>query len=101
MTLTFTYMKCGELSISVMSVTELDPTRPKWEQIHAIVIERIASGEYPVNSLVSEVALAEEFDVARATVRKATARLREAGYLRTHHGMGSFVLPPKKEQPDT
>ncbi|MDX3387752.1 GntR family transcriptional regulator [Streptomyces niveiscabiei] len=70
---------------------EFDPSRPKWQQIADVVRQRIASGEYPPNHLVSEVRLGEEFDVARVTVRKATAALRAEGLIVTTPSMGSFV----------
>jgi GntR family transcriptional regulator len=72
-------------------VIDFDPTRPKWEQIADVLRARIASGEYPPRSLVSEVQLEAEFGVARGTVRKATAALRDEGLLTTTPGMGSFV----------
>ncbi|GGZ15666.1 hypothetical protein GCM10010365_39370 [Streptomyces poonensis] len=72
-------------------VFEFDPTRPKWQQIAEVVRQRIASGEYPVRGLISEVKLESEFGVARETVRKATAALREEGLIITTRGMGSFV----------
>ncbi|WP_353850220.1 winged helix-turn-helix domain-containing protein [Streptomyces phaeoluteigriseus] len=58
---------------------------------------RITSGELPPRTLVSEVQLEAEFGVARGTVRKATAALREDGLLITTPGMGSFVA----DQPST
>jgi DNA-binding GntR family transcriptional regulator len=73
------------------TVFEFDPTRPKWHQIAEVVRQRIANGEYPVRGLISEVKLEEEFGVARDTVRKATAALREEGLIITTRGMGSFV----------
>jgi len=74
---------------------EFDPTRPKWEQIADAVRERIRSGEYPPRHLISEVRLEAEFGVARVTVRKATAALREEGLISTTPGMGSFVADPE------
>ena len=74
---------------------DYDPTRPKWEQIAEVLRERIASGELPPRALVSEVQLEAEFDVARGTVRKVTAALREEGLLTTTPGMGSFVADPR------
>ncbi|MER5384479.1 GntR family transcriptional regulator [Streptomyces sp. NPDC002688] len=68
-----------------------DPTRPKWEQIADVLRARIASGELPPRTLVSEVQLEAEFGVARGTVRKATAALRDEGLIVTTPGMGSFV----------
>ncbi|MBW8699812.1 Mannosyl-D-glycerate transport/metabolism system repressor MngR [Streptomyces sp. MBT84] len=70
---------------------DYDPTRPKWEQIVDVLRARIASGEYPPRTLISEVQLESEFGVARGTVRKATAALRDEGLIVTTPGMGSFV----------
>ncbi|MFG3495838.1 GntR family transcriptional regulator [Streptomyces sp. NPDC047928] len=70
---------------------EFDPTRPKWAQIAEVIRERIATGEYPPRHLISEVRLEQEYGVARMTVRKATAALREEGLIITTPGMGSFV----------
>lgn len=74
---------------------DFDPTRPKWEQIADVLRARIASGELPPRTLVSEVQLEAEFGVARGTVRKATAALRDEGLLVTTPGMGSFVADPQ------
>jgi GntR family transcriptional regulator len=72
-------------------VYSFDPTRPKWTQISDVIRERIKDGTYPPDTLVSEVQLEAEFGVARGTVRKATAALRDDGLLVTTVGMGSFV----------
>ncbi|WP_344024266.1 GntR family transcriptional regulator [Streptomyces luteireticuli] len=75
---------------------EFDPTRPKWVQIADVIRKRIESGEYPTHYLLSEVLIEQEFGVARGTVRKVTAALRDEGLIVTTHGMGSFVA--KQEQ---
>ncbi len=76
---------------TVLAVMEFDPTRPKWAQIAEEIRKRIETGEYPPNHLISEVRMEQEFDVARGTVRKVTAALREEGLIVTTPGMGSFV----------
>lgn len=70
---------------------DYDPTRPKWQQIADVLRTRITTGELPPRTLVSEVQMEAEFGVARGTVRKVTAALREEGLLTTTPGMGSFV----------
>ncbi|GAA3424608.1 GntR family transcriptional regulator [Streptosporangium nondiastaticum] len=72
---------------------EWDPRLYKWEQIAKIVAERIKDGTYPPLTLISEVKLQEEFDVARVTVRKAMEALREQGLITTKPGKGSIVTP--------
>ncbi|WNF26411.1 GntR family transcriptional regulator [Streptomyces sp. C11-1] len=77
---------------------EFDPTQPKWQQIADAVRQRIASGQYPARHLVSEVQLENEFGVARTTVRKATAALRDEGLIITTPGMGSFVRDRSEDE---
>ncbi|MEU0478817.1 winged helix-turn-helix domain-containing protein [Streptosporangium sp. NPDC006013] len=73
---------------------EWDPRLYKWEQIANVVTERIKDGTYPPLTLISEVKLQEEFDVARVTVRKAMEALREQNLITTKPGKGSIVAPP-------
>ncbi|MEV6672279.1 GntR family transcriptional regulator [Streptomyces sp. NPDC051162] len=80
---------------------EFDPTRPKWTQIADVIRQRIASGEYPVNRLISETQLEEEFGVARGTVRKVKDVLRAEGLIVTTRGMGSFVAAQKDGSGDS
>lgn len=74
---------------------EFDPTLPKWTQIADVIRQRITSSEYPRHHLISEVRMEQEFGVARVTVRKVTAALREEGLIVTTPGMGSFVTPQR------
>jgi DNA-binding GntR family transcriptional regulator len=78
-------------------VIDYDPTRPKWVQIYEVVRARIESGEYPPHHLISEVQMEGEFGVARVTIRKVTAQLREDGLIVTTPGMGSFVALKSNE----
>lgn len=53
----------------------------------------IVSGEYPVDTkLPNEKTLAEEFGVGRSSMREAVRTLQAAGYLRSAHGVGVFVI---------
>jgi DNA-binding GntR family transcriptional regulator len=47
----------------------------------------------PDTRLPSEVELAEQYGVARITVRRALEELRERGKVVTVHGRGTFVHP--------
>lgn len=67
---------------------------PRWEQIVRIIQQRIESGEYPSGRRITERAIAEEFGVAKVTVRKAIAGLRERGLIYTRPNLGSFVGQP-------
>lgn len=64
---------------------------PRWEQIVRVIQQRVESGEYPPGRLITERAIAEEFGVAKVTVRKAVAGLRERGLIYTRPNLGSFV----------
>lgn len=84
-------MRTAQVLRTVTLVIEYDPTQPKWTQIADIIRRRIESGEYPPKTLISEVQMEAEFDVARVTIRKVTSCLREEGLIITTPGMGSFV----------
>jgi len=54
----------------------------------------IDSGAIPADTrLPSEAELAQQYGVARITVRAAIAILRDAGKIVTVHGRGSFTAP--------
>jgi DNA-binding GntR family transcriptional regulator len=56
------------------------------------IAARIASGELaPGARLRSERDLAEHYQVAYGTIRRAMEVLRERGLIRTIHGRGTFV----------
>ncbi|WP_405088212.1 GntR family transcriptional regulator [Microbispora sp. NBC_01389] len=56
---------------------DYDPTRPGWVQIYQVVRTRIETSEYRPRYLITEVQMEGEFGVARVTIRKVTAKLRE------------------------
>lgn len=62
------------------------------------ISERIKSGALkPGERVPTEPVLMQEFGVSRSVVREAISRLQAGGVLRTHQGVGSFVLAPKVE----
>lgn len=68
------------------------PDLPRHVQIASVIRDRIRSGLLlPRMPLPSEPRLQQEFGVARDTVRKSITILRDEGYVRTVHGMGTFV----------
>lgn len=71
---------------------KLDPTKPAWSQVAAIIEQRIADGTYPALSrLPGSVPLSHEFDVAPSTVAKAMADLKRRGLVTASPGWGTFV----------
>lgn len=65
---------------------------PIYQQIAAIIRQRVADGVYKSNRAIPpEHDLVEEFGVARNTVRAAIRLLNEEGVLRTVRGRGTFV----------
>lgn len=65
---------------------------PPWEQLAALLRERITSGELqPGDRIPSVVSLAQEYELAAGTVRKALAALRQEGLIESRVGWGTFV----------
>jgi DNA-binding GntR family transcriptional regulator len=65
---------------------------PPWEQLAAILRSRIESRELrPGDRIPSAVSLAQEYDLAPGTVRKALMQLQQEGLVESRVGWGSFV----------
>jgi DNA-binding GntR family transcriptional regulator len=65
-----------------------------WLQIRADLFMRISKGDLaPGDVFPSEPALARAYAVSRLTVRRALEDLARGGYIRTDHGVGSYVAP--------
>lgn len=72
-----------------------------WRQIATEIRKRIRDGKYPPRFRLTENAVAQEFGVARNTVRKSFEWLREQDLLYTREKLGSFVGPePVDEDED-
>ena len=53
---------------------------------------KLANGD---GLLPSEAELSQRFEVSRATIREALAKLEHAGIIIRKHGVGTFVAPPQ------
>jgi DNA-binding FadR family transcriptional regulator len=90
----------------LMTYMPRSPTRPSADStprratsLSARVVEamaaRIREGALkPGERMPTEPALMHEFGVSRSVVREALSRLQAGGLVRTHQGVGSFVLDP-------
>jgi GntR family transcriptional regulator len=65
---------------------------PPWEQLALILRTRIESGELqPGGRIPSVINLAQEYDLAAGTVRKALGQLQKEGLIESRVGWGTFV----------
>ena len=72
---------------------EAAPGLPRYAQVANDLMERIASGEYPIGSLLpKEVDLSAEYRISRHTMREALRRLDEAGLVSRRRRAGTEVL---------
>ena len=72
---------------------------PRYIQITESIRQEITSGSLPPHSkLSSEFELMKKYGVARATIRRALARLQEEGLTYSRRAVGSFVAEPRVHQ---
>ncbi|MEU7655433.1 GntR family transcriptional regulator [Micromonospora taraxaci] len=72
--------------------------QPRYRVIADALRERIENGGIPAGALLpTESALTAEFRAARGTIRQAIGILREAGWVSTEHGRGSYANPRPPE----
>ncbi|HEY4849416.1 MAG TPA: GntR family transcriptional regulator [Streptosporangiaceae bacterium] len=68
---------------------------PPWQQLADILRAQITSGKLkPGDRLPSVVSLAQEYDLAAGTVRKAIGQLQREGLIVSRVGWGTFVADP-------
>ncbi|MGH3447469.1 MAG: GntR family transcriptional regulator [Nocardioidaceae bacterium] len=73
-------------------------SRQKIPSVRDVVLEQIEAMS-PGEPLASERSLAADLHVSRMTLRRAVDDLVLAGMLVRRHGQGTFVAPPKMDQP--
>lgn len=74
-------------------VVERGVPEPMYQQLAAIIRDRVQSGEYPRRSAVPSItALAAEHGLAEITVRKALDLLKAEGTLIAVSGKGHYVV---------
>ncbi len=67
--------------------------KPLWSQLYDILESRILNGDYKEGEVLpSEMALIEEFEVSRVTVRQAMDKLINAKLISRKRGKGTIVL---------
>lgn len=72
-----------------------DSDLPPYQQLAAILRERIASGQIPPRRPIPSVTtLQQQTGLARGTIRKAIALLADEGLVVVRPGWGTFVVPP-------
>lgn len=73
---------------------------PRYAWLRECLRQDIASGKYPVGSLLPpEHQLAETYGVSRHTVREATRTLADAGLISRHPGIGTVVCATTASKP--
>lgn len=71
---------------------------PLYSQLKQLIIEKIESGDYQVESKIpSEQEFCELYDISRPTVRQAISELTNNGYLYKEKGKGTFVAKSKSK----
>ncbi|GLZ05005.1 hypothetical protein Acsp03_24710 [Actinomadura sp. NBRC 104412] len=78
---------------------DLDAPEPLYEQLAAIIRQRIQDGTY-ARRLPSGPALAAEFGLALPTVQRALGLLKDEGLIVAVKGRGTFVKPPAGDDQD-
>jgi len=83
---------CRSRSSIVNFMIDRESVVPPWRQLADLLRERIASGEYRSGARIpSAASLAQEFDLAPVTVRKAIVQLQDEGLLVSQVGWGTYV----------
>jgi GntR family transcriptional regulator len=80
------------------AVLDRASTVPLWSQLADDLRSRAAAGEF-AQRFPTDADLVRTYGVSRHTAREAVRVLRQEGLLERYRGRGSFLTPPKYEQP--
>jgi GntR family transcriptional regulator len=73
---------------------------PVSDLVFSLLLNRIQQGVYPAGKqLPSENSLATELNVSRSSIRTALAKLEATGYIKRHHGEGTYVRKHLPKEP--
>ena len=95
------YGHCTTGSVDLVAGRTLDRagSTPLWQQLQRALLDRLATGEFAAQ-FPGELALVEEYDVSRSTVRQALRQLRADGVIVAERGRQPRVAPvPEIHQP--
>ncbi|MCO4833440.1 MAG: GntR family transcriptional regulator, partial [Acidimicrobiaceae bacterium] len=83
-----------------MSAQPLDRNSPLplWAQLEADLQRRLDSGEFNDGPFPTDLALTNDYDVSRHTVREAIRHLNKTGVLKRERGRGTVVNRSEFEQ---
>jgi GntR family transcriptional regulator len=91
-------MKTNEVKSSI-AIDFSRSAASRYVQLASLFRHRVESGEWPVDEQIPTVdALAEECNVARATVRQALSLLEAEGLIARFRAKGTFVIGKKHEK---
>ena len=79
------------------NIINRDSGIPFYLQLKQILMERIRNGEFKDGRVSSENVLAEEYDLAVNTVRRALSELKHEDLIYKKRGLGTFIAKPKLE----
>ena len=69
---------------------------PRYKAVYSALMQQIRDGVFPVGTLLpTEIALCQQFDVSRHTIREAIRMLNEAGIVSRRAGVGTRVETTK------
>ena len=78
-------------TVPASPINQRESSDARITRIHAIIRERIALLRYPPNTVLSEAALAEEFETSRTPIRRVMQRLHHEGLVDIRNGIGTIV----------